>query len=99
MAKQQVNINPILFQTLQAIPLPVVKKAPAPITVNKPLAKIKRKRKVELALCPGCGSPNLFAFSDLKKQIYDANAVVTITLVCTNCHKEEKTPKGGDLPF
>jgi len=90
-----------LHQFIQAapfVPMPAaLKKTPAKITVNKPLAKIKRKRKVELAFCPKCGSPNLLAYSDLKTNIWDANAVVTITLACSNCHWDEKTKTRNNI--
>jgi len=87
--------------TCAPFPTPAVmaKKAPAPITVNKPIGTIKRKRKVELAMCPTCGSPNMFGFSDLKQNMWDKNSVVTITLVCTNCHWEEKTQTRNNIPM
>lgn len=80
---------------LVPMPLTVVTKVkkPSKPTVNKPLQKIKRKRKVELALCPQCGSPNVLAASDIKHKLSDRNAIVTITFRCTSCKfvKETKT--------
>ncbi len=81
-------INPILMAPLTTIVntvLPKTTKAKHPVVVNKPISPIKRKRNVELALCPKCGGPNLLAFSDVKTKRWDKNADITITMKCTSC--------------